>query len=720
MKAIVAVYGDWGIGKDGTQPIALSADRKFFRQTTKGACVIVGRRTVEDFPGKKPLPGRTHLVLSRQELEIPGMTTVHSPGEALSAAKEHENVFVIGGGSVYRQMLPWCDQVYVTKLSVTPESDTWFPNLDLLPQWDTPERLQSGKENGISYEILLYRRRQFLQTEDAPFVTETPWQDYPRPQMRRESYVNLNGFWDFALADGDDIAQYPGKILVPFPPEAPLSGIPQPFRNQGKPLRYRRFFTLPEGFRKDRVLLHFGAVDQVATVYVNQQTAGTHEGGYLPFTLDITRFLREGANELTVVARDDLDPHFPYGKQAKTPGGMWYTPFSGIWQTVWLESVPRDYIRSVRVDAGTDRFTVAVDGTLLSRHLIFGDRIIPFRGNSVTVPVEDPHLWSPEDPYLYRFSVVMGEDRVESYFALRSLEQKTVDGIPRLCLNGKPFFFHGLLDQGYFPDGLCLPATPDGYRKDILAAKRLGFNTLRKHIKIEPEQFYYECDRLGMIVWQDMVNSGKYRFLRDTALPTLGWKRRDDTRFRVPDETRRFFEQHMLRTAEHLGSHPCICQWTVFNEGWGQFASDRLCAMLLHHDGSRFVDAASGWFSQKHNPLTSLHVYFRRFKMPKSEKPVALTEFGGFVWKEEPHSLVPGKAYGYRSFGSIRDYRKSLLRLYREEILPAIPKGLCAAVYTQLTDVENECNGLFTYDRKVCKVSEEDFRRLAGELKNSI
>ena len=555
-----------------------------------------------------------------------------------------------------------------------------------------------------------------LQTPDTPNVGQIPWQEYPRPQLKRSSYLCLNGLWDFCESSEEFVKEYGEKILVPFPPESPLSGI-QRGHQKGNFLHYRRFFTLPEGFVKDRVLLHLGAVDQKAWVKVNGHLATIHEGGYLPIDIEITDMLRPGENELQVLAIDDLDKSYPYGKQTDKPEGMWYTPFSGIWQTVWLESVPKNYIHSLRISTAGKVVTIEVRGGLEDKILSYDGKTIHFRGDRVTIITDGSKMWTPDTPHLTYFTLQSGADTVESYFALRNLDTRYVEGKSRLCLNGEPYFFHGLLDQGYWPDGLVLPATPEGYCRDIQAAKDLGFNTLRKHIKVEPELFYYECDRMGIIVWQDMVNNGSYYFYRDTALPTIGIKSFNDTKFRVEDVVKHRFTDHAKQTVEHLYNHPCICQWTIFNEGWGQFEADRITRELLSWDRSRFVDSTSGWFRQKENPMESLHVYFKAVSVPRCRKPVAITEFGGYVWKVKDHSFHRGKTYGYGKYKTREEFQKALVELYEKQIVPGIAKGICATIYTQLTDVENECNGLLTYDRQVCKLDKDVMQALAAKLK---
>ncbi|MBQ1965988.1 MAG: glycoside hydrolase family 2 [Clostridia bacterium] len=553
-----------------------------------------------------------------------------------------------------------------------------------------------------------------LYTSEGETLSGQPWNIYPRPQMKRDSFFCLNGEWDFCANGG--AAE---KITVPFPPESALSGIG---RRMGKDpeVRYQKKFTLPKDFKKDRVLLHFGAVDQYAEIELNGAFVGINNGGYNAFSFDITEFLKE-ENELTVTVLGNLWGHLlPYGKQREDRGGMWYTPVTGIWQTVWLVSVPETYIHGLTIDVGADFAEIIADGVkdgTISVQTPEGEITANLTESKARIEIQNPRLWSPEDPYLYEFTVTAGQDTVSSYFALRTLEIKTVDGLPRLCLNGKPYFFHGLLDQGYFSDGIYTPATPENYTRDIAEMKALGFNTLRKHIKVEPEHFYYECDRLGMIVFQDMVNNGHYSFLRDTALPTVGIKKLPDRWLHRNKISRLFFEMAMEETVTQLYNHPCICYWTIFNEGWGQFCSDEAYEKLKTLDSSRFIDATSGWFQGKISDVESLHVYFKPVKIKGGNRPVVLSEFGGYSYQPEGHVFHPGKPYGYRFFKEQKDFEDALVKLYETEIVPSIEKGLCGAIYTQVSDVEDETNGLLSYDRKVQKVSTEKMQELARKLK---
>ena len=548
---------------------------------------------------------------------------------------------------------------------------------------------------------------QELYTKEAISIPDIPWNVYPRPQMKRRRWLCLNGMWQLS-AGGES-----SRIRVPFCAESLLSGIKTP-PNIGETFRCSRSFSVPEAWDGSRVLLHFGAVMRKAAVYVNGKVVCRHENGYLPFSADITGALRPGENELSVEIVNDLDPRYPLGKQSKKRGGMWYTPCSGIWQTVWLEPVPENYIRSLKITNGIDWAEIEAEGPGAGTVTLEG-KTYPLEGGKARILLQDPHLWSPEDPYLYRFTLSCGEDCIESYFALRTLSTETIDGIPRLCLNGKPYFFNGLLDQGYWSDGLYTPASPEAYEKDILAMKSLGFTMLRKHIKIEPEQFYYDCDRLGMIVFQDMVNNGRYRFLRDTALPTIGLQKLKDGRLNQDPQTRKIFAESMEATVRLLQNHPCICLWTIFNEGWGQFRADDQYKALKALDGSRFIDSTSGWFRETLSDVDSRHIYFGKLRLGKDERPQLLSEFGGYVWKIPEHSFNTEKTYGYRIFAERDRYVQGLRSLY-SSLIPLVKEGLCGAVYTQVSDVEDETNGLFTFDRAVLKLEPDDLKDLMEQL----
>ncbi len=548
------------------------------------------------------------------------------------------------------------------------------------------------------------------------------WDKYPRPQMKRDNYMILDKEW--TLND-----QF---VRVPFPPQAKLAGYQGKI---GKKLVYQKKFTLPKGLLKDKFLLHFGAVDQVCEVWLNDTYLGKHEGGYLPFTFDVTGALKSGnENELRIVAYDDLNSSYPYGKQTKKRGGMWYTPVSGIWQNVWMENVPKQYIRNLKITADTESVNIKLDvdsdDFKVEIWLHNGEMIQKeFHGKEGSIRLSEivlenglnykPALWTPENPYLYKMSVVTSEDKVETYFALRTIEIKEMGGVNRVLLNGKPIFLHGVLDQGYFCDGLFLPANEEEYEQDILRMKELGYNMLRKHIKIEPEYFYYACDKLGMLVMQDMVNSGKYSFIKDTALPTIGMKKRKD-KSGMTGKRKEFFVTHTKETIEHLYNHPCIVAYTIFNEGWGQFESDKMYDMVKEWDNTRLIDATSGWFHQKKNDFDSQHIYFKVVKLPVGKRPLFVSECGGYTMAVEEHYYSKYATYGYGACTSTEELTGEIVHMYDEMIISAIKDGACGCVYTQLSDVEDEINGLYTYDRKICKVDVNAMKEVAEKIRKEI
>ncbi len=549
---------------------------------------------------------------------------------------------------------------------------------------------------------------------------DIPHNYHPTPAFKRENYVILNGEWDFALTSDERCDIYPEKILVPFAPESQLSGICRPVLPIHY-MHYRKSLTLPESFRGKRAILHFGAVDQECEVYVNGNVAGEHAGGYLPFSLDITNLLNDGENILTVRARDTLDKKYPWGKQKYERGGMWYTPVSGIWQTVWLEAVPEKHIEEIKItpcEKGVRLEVLGGEGIRRVRLTESGE-VFEFEGESFNIEPCDVKLWTPEEPSIYPFTLECGEDKIESYFAIRWVDVRNIDGKNRICLNGKPYLFNGMLDQGYYPDGIFMPATEEGYADDIRLAKSLGFNMLRRHIKIEPMIFYYLCDTMGIAVFQDMVNNGKYHFIRDTVLPTVSTnilQKLNDSRFSKDRETRRIFTEHMYGTAKHLYNSPSVVYYTIFNEGWGQFASDDMYDKLKAYDGTRIIDTTSGWFRRKRSDVDSRHIYFRKLAPKKLDgKPLVISEFGGYAYSEEGHTFS-SKVYGYKVASTREEYEAWVLKLYDTEVRELAENGASAFVYTQVSDVEDEINGFVTYDRQVVKINPNKLKRINEEL----
>lgn len=579
-------------------------------------------------------------------------------------------------------------------------------------------------------------------------------EEYPRPLLMREDYQILNGWWDYAFTiDYKRPQQYEGRILVPFSPETALSGAGR----QLKPdeyLWYRRNFNLPGWEREkgqNRILLHFGAVDQSCEVRINGHKVKRHTGGYLPFEVDISRYAQESANELIVAVKDLSDTSYhSKGKQKLNAGGMFYTAQSGIWQTVWLEKVPETYIKEIktvpdiekkiiRIKVSSSYSTDKKNVDKLSRNLpieikirkpgLYPDPVVkPSQISTedmletavqavsdkwIEIPIESISLWNCETPYLYYFEVKLGDDRAISYFAMRkfSLETKVHEEFPRICLNGEVQFQNGVLDQGYWPESLYTPPSDAAMIFDIQEMKKTGFNMVRKHLKIEPQRWYYHCDRLGIVVWQDMVNGGSYykHWFVTYDATLLSWLRipmRDVYPRLLSREAkagRLEFIREMKETIRLLGNHPSIAAWVIFNEGWGQFQTEDMTRIVRRLDPNRLIDQASGWFDQGGGDFSSLHNYFfKLFIRPERERASVLSEFGGYSYREPGH-CAKEKLYGYGICKNKKDLEKRFLERW-SGVRNLIPQGLSASIYTQWTDVEEEVNGVFTYDREVRKI----------------
>lgn len=609
--------------------------------------------------------------------------------------------------------------------------------------------------------------------------------------MVRKHWINLNGMWDYLITDSrilpwqfyeNENFPFDGQILVPFSPEAPLSQVNRQLLPD-ETLWYSRIIQLPDNCldrRMERLLLHFGAVDQICSVYINGKFAAYHKGGYLPFSTDITDFTAEDLTLSILISVHDFSDtsYHARGKQQLKRGGMFYTAQSGIWQTVWMEIVPKDYIRDVRTTPDFDKGLVQMRVRTVSRHIsdaaagnipptpsgisdhadlealssiicrvyppvlldtdglreeLCADEILtasikPGKETSLSIPKEEQRAWNPKEPWLYPYSLEFNSDRVLGYFALRKCDvQMADDGYPRFFLNNQPYFQSGVLDQGYWPDGLYTAPSDEALIYDIRAMKDLGFNMLRKHGKVEADRWYFHCDRLGMLVWQDMPNGGSdYHHWFVTYLATLlNWLRIPvkDIHARLLSRTDKDGCQEyiddirdMIKT---LYNHPSIVTWVPFNEGWGQFSTKKVTDFIHKLDPSRLVDSASGWFDQGCGDINSLHYYFLGLPVPKSDRVLALSEFGGYSLRLPEHSACKNM-YGYKKFTTSEALTDGFSRLMEGTIVPSVKKGYSATIYTQLSDIEEEINGLITYDRKKVKMNPLIVQKWNAKLKKSL
>ena len=575
-----------------------------------------------------------------------------------------------------------------------------------------------------------------LFTEEGKNVSkECPLSEHPNPQFRRDSYACLNGEWDFSLLPNskEKIEQYQTKILVPFAVETALSGVGiQDVK--GKFLHYRKVFDLPQGIDKEHVCLHFEAVDCSCDVYLNGVHLGHHDGGYSPFCFANLTLLEKG-NDLRVIVKDDTSGEYPIGKQSLKPGGIWYHATSGIYGSVWLENIPGNHLTDIRYEIHRKMGICTVFAKFSGKNDNWFAEV-SFQGKPICreqIDVEGKanlylgeafHEWTPESPNLYDVKFSNGEDTVYSYFGMRKISVGTHKGYPFPMLNGKPIFMTGPLDQGYFPESGLTPPTDQAMINDILAMKTYGFNMIRKHIKVEPRRWYYHCDRLGMLVMQDFVNIGApYNPFIIMTGPFV--KRKwDDTKERVQkrlhsrsDFAKANYLFTMESTVDLLKNHPSIVVWTIFNEGWGQFNTKDVYERLKQLDESRLIDANSGWIDQGVGDFSSHHVYFIKPRLHSDHKRIlSLSEFGGYSYKENGHTMMD-KAFGYKKLETKEKLEIALRKLFEEQIIPLKKEGLAVAVYTQLSDVEEEINGLLTYDRQVQKVDLEVMKELNAKLK---
>lgn len=574
-------------------------------------------------------------------------------------------------------------------------------------------------------------------------MCDLPLPEYPRPQMVRENWLNLNGMFDFAITDDDEewCDEYEDKIRVPFAVESCLSGVCKRV-DDDELLWYRKKITLPESFKGKRTLLHFGAVDWECKVYINKKEVGGHTGGYCPFSIDITDALTDGENELVVRVYDPTDEGWQNrGKQASESHGFWYTSTSGIWQTVWMEAVSENYIAAYKATPDIDTGVIAIKTDVVGKgdlkiKIYDGEAVIAEKEISKDdkIAVPDMKLWSPESPFLYDFVLELsagGEvsDSIKGYFGMRKYSIGEHEGYNRLFLNNEPYFQKGLLDQGYWSDGGMTPPTDEAMIYDIEKMKDLGFNMLRKHIKVEPARWYYHCDRLGMLVWQDMVSGGKALNVFHAGVlpnvygvlnPIINLTKKDNAykifnRDRI--EWRLQFEEELFEMIDCLYNYTSICCWVPFNEGWGQFDAKRIGDAVKEADPSRFVDHASGWYDQKGCDFRSMHKYILPVILPKYDgRPIVLSEYGGYSQKIRGHVWNWEKSFGYQMYANKVALTNAYKNLHEKQIIPNIKKGLSATVYTQVSDVEFEVNGILSYDRELVKIDEDVIRELNAKM----
>lgn len=573
-----------------------------------------------------------------------------------------------------------------------------------------------------------------LSTKTGLIVSESELTSYPRPALKRKSYQSLNGSWSFVLFDEKNNIKAEGEIIVPFAIESRLSKVELPLL-PNETLIYTLKFELNESVKKGGplTLLHFEAVDYKASVFLNGHHLGDHQGGYTPFTFEISKYLHDGDNTLIVKVSDPTDTGLQErGKQTLKPGGMWYTASSGIYGSVWLEGVASTYIKDYFIQSDLLNQTIRLDLDVSSP--TFNYLLTVYRGNepvlvryikkqSTTLPLEKPIEWSPDNPFLYTFTLESKEDEVSGYFGFRSIRVGLGHkNKPVMYLNNKPYFINGLLDQGYWPESLLTPPSKAALKKDILAAKNYGFNTLRKHLKFEPQMFYYLCDVLGMLVIQDMPNGGIYNFRVMSLNPTLRIRRYDDSKYktfgRAQTSNRLEFIEMMEVNIKRLKKHPSIIAWCPFNEGWGQFDAKEITQIIRDLDSSRLIDSTSGWFDQGVGDFNSVHEYFLPLKMPREDGRIAfISEFGGYSLPLEFHRFNEKKEYGYKKFSTLADFEAAFIKLYQNKVIPLFYEGLGGVIYTQLSDVEEETNGLLTYDRQIAKLDYETINELFEKLK---
>ena len=592
--------------------------------------------------------------------------------------------------------------------------------------------------------LLLFSTATSAQWKPAGDKLKTKWAEtidinnvlpeYPRPIMERTEWANLNGLWEYAILPLGQLepSTFDGQILVPFAVESSLSGV-QKELGKDKELWYKRHITIPSSWKNKNILLHFGAVDWKTEIFLNDVKIGTHTGGYTPFCFDITPYLKSGKQKLVVKVWDPTsESHQPRGKQVVNPNSIWYTPVSGIWQTVWLEPVNKKHISSVNTVANIDskslKVSVKTENTtnvdIVEIILKDNNKVVStvkcVAGESADIYLSDMKLWSPESPFLYDLEVKLLEkgksvDNVKSYAAMRKVSmQRNQNGVMRMQLNNKDYFHFGPLDQGWWPDGLYTAPTDEALLYDIQKTKDLGYNMIRKHVKVEPARWYTHCDRLGILVWQDMPNGGDsphwemHKYFEGKELERT-------------IESENNFRKEWKEVMDYLMPYPSIVVWVPFNEAWGQFKTKEIADWTKHHDPSRLVNSASGG-NHYHNTGDILD--FHQYPSPKMlmydhNRVTVLGEYGGIGLPLEKHLWQPDRNWGYVQFKNAKEVTDEYVK-YAEDLLRLIPQGISGAVYTQTTDVEGEVNGLITYDRKAIKVEEDRVRAINQKICNSL
>ena len=544
-----------------------------------------------------------------------------------------------------------------------------------------------------------------------------PLSEYPRPQLKRDSYICLNGYWEYAIRTIESIPDvFDGQILVPYSPEVEKSGVNKVITPKDY-LFYRLKYEIPQEFIKDKVILHFGAVDQIAELFINGQFVLKHVGGFLPFSCDIKPYLEGNKVEIVLRVQDTTNSSYhSSGKQALNPGGIWYKPQSGIYMPVWMESVKEGFIEKIKITPDIDKKVVNLRfiSSEKTAKLELNGRILDVETNSDNIiEIPEMKLWSPENPYLYEFKLSNEVDEISSYFAMRKISLIVNEkGMKIIALNNEPYFMKGVLDQGYYQDGLLTPNSDDDYINDINLIKSLGFNVSRKHIKIESLRWYYHCDRLGLLVWQDFVNGcTKYDFWLNQVPLFVRYKISDKKYkkfFREDEEGRKEAYQEFLDTIDLLYNSPCIVLWTIFNEAWGQFDAKEIYEKLKVVDPTRLYDHASGWHDQGSSDVKSMHIYKWKVKVPSKRKiknrAYVCSECGAYILDKRLKEAKKKEGFIYLLFNNKEDFQNEYVRFVTKEIIPAKRAGMSAFIYTQLSDVEEEMNGFVSYDRKEIKV----------------